>query len=834
MTLLPDVATSPDSNLPIRTVLPSLMTSIATHQVSVLVAPPGAGKTTLVPLALADAYDGRVIVAEPRRVAARAAARRMATLVGGRVGEQIGYSVRGQSRVSRDTRVEVVTTGVLLRRLQRDAELPGVAAVMLDECHERHLDTDLALAFLTDVRDALRPDLVVLATSATADADRLAGCLGGSSAAPVLMTPDALFPTDIVWAPPGRPIHPVYGMQVDPRLLDHVAATTRRALHEADGDVLVFLPGVWEINAVAARLEGGSLDARLLTLHGRQPAPVQDAALIPGDRRRIVLATSVAESSLTVPGVRIVVDSGLTREPRADLSRGLSSLVTVRASKATATQRAGRAGRQGPGVVYRCWSAAEHERLAEHAQPEIALADLTGFALEVACWGGSDLRLLDQPPATAVQVARATLRYLGALDDSDRVTARGRSIAAVGAHPRLARALIDGAAIVGGKRAAQIVAILAEDGLAGAGDDLVASWRRLRDGVDRAAAARWRDETRRLSISSFAETASLSDDLAAAYVVALAFPERLAKARTPGARTFLMAGGTAADLAPTSSLTGAEWLAIAVADRPVGSVSARVRLAAATDEATAVEAAAHLLSSHDEVVWRDGDVVARRVRRLGAIVRSEESLNRPDRTLVAAAVAAGLRADGLTLLTWDRQARSLRDRLAFCHQVLGEPWPAVDDASLLQRLDWLSHDLARVRNRADLTRVDVTRALHGLLDWPQATRLDVVAPERVTVPSGSQIRMDYSDPMSPVLPVKIQEAFGWQRAPTVADGRVTVVLHLLSPAGRPAAVTSDLPSFWRYTYPEVRKELRARYPRHPWPEDPTTEPPTRRTQTRRS
>jgi len=825
----------PDVELPVRAVLPELLATMAEHRTGVLVAPPGAGKTTLVPLALADAYDGRVIVAEPRRVAARAAARRMATLVGGRVGEQVGYSVRGQSRVSRATRVEVVTTGVLVRRLQRDPELAGVAAVMLDECHERHADTDLALAFLVDVREALRPELVVLATSATADADRLAGCLGGPTPAPVVTSPDDLFPTEVAWAPPDRTVAPVYGTRVDPRLLDHVAATVHRALREAAGDVLVFLPGVGEINAVANRLNDRPPDVDLFTLHGRQPANVQDAALAPGPRRRIVLSTSLAESSLTVPGVRIVVDSGLAREPRADHARGLGSLVTVRVSKATATQRAGRAAREGPGHVYRCWSAVEHERLAEHAQPEIAVADLTGFALDLACWGdpdGAGLRLLDPPPAGALQVARTTLADLGALDDEGRVTARGRSIAAVGAHPRLARALIDGAGMVGADRAAQVIAVLSEDGLAGAGDDLVASWRRLRDGADRGATARWRDETRRLAAGreDSRTSESLPDDLAAGLLVALAFPERVAKARTSGARTFLMAGGTAADLAPASELTGAEWLAIAVADRPAGSVSARIRLAAAVDEATARAAAAHLLTSADEVGWIDGDVVARRIRRLGAIVLSDERLNRPDRAAVAAAVTTGLRVAGLDLLTWDREASSLRARLAFCRRVFGDPWPAVDDASLLARLDWLESDLASVRNRADLARIDVARALRRLLDWPQAARLDDVAPERMTVPSGSQIRIDYSDPTAPVLPVKIQETFGWQRAPTLADGRVTLVLHLLSPAGRPAAVTSDLPSFWRNTYPEVRKELRARYPRHPWPEDPTTAPPTRRTQ----
>jgi ATP-dependent helicase HrpB len=845
--VLPNLDTSPDSRLPVRAVLSEVVAALGGGRSAVLVAPPGAGKTTLVPLALADAFSGRIIVAQPRRVAARAAARRMAALVGGRVGDLVGFSVRGESRVGPDTRIEVVTTGVLLRRLQHDPELPGAAAVMLDECHERHADTDLALAFLVDVRGVLRPDLALLATSATVDADRLARCLGGGVPVPVISAPVALHPTDIVWSPPDRPVRPAYGLPVDPRLLDHVAATVRRALSEAGGDILVFLPGVWEINAVAARLANHSSDVDLLALHGRQTAQVQDAALAPGIRRRIVLATGVAESSLTVPGVRVVVDAGLAREPRTDHARGLGSLVTVRVSKASATQRAGRAGRQGPGRVYRCWSAAEHERLAEHAQPEVAVADLTSFALELACWGHPDsagLQLLDAPPPAAMQVARATLKGLGALDIEGRVTARGRAIAAVGAHPRLARALIDGADIVGRDRAAQVVAILADDGLVGSQDDLVTAWRRLRDGVDRGATARWREEVRRLTSRRSEELAkaqraggtadALTDDLAAGLVVGLAFPERLARARSTGARTYLMVGGTAAELAPTSILPGASWLAIAVADRAPGSVSARVRLAAVVDEATARQAAAPLLVSEDEVAWLDGDVVARRVRRLGAIVLSDERLAHPDKGLVAGAILMGLRKEGLGLLSWRPDALALRDRLAFCHLAFGAPWPAVDDQSLLDRLpEWLGPELARARHRSDLLSIDCGAALRRLLDWRQAARLDEVAPERLTVPSGSRVRVDYSDPRAPVLAVKIQEAFGWHAAPTIADGRVTVVLHLLSPAGRAAAVTSDLPSFWRNGYPQVRGELRGRYPRHAWPEDPTSAPPTRRTQPRR-
>jgi ATP-dependent helicase HrpB len=587
-------------------------------------------------------------------------------------------------------------------------------------------------------------------------------------------------------------------------------------------------------------------------LHGRQNAATQDDALRPGSRRRVVLATAVAESSLTVPGVRVVVDAGLAREPRTDHARGLGALVTVRVDRAAATQRAGRAGREGPGRVYRCWSQADHDRLAEHSRPQIAVADLTGFALDLACWGqpdGSGLQLPDPPPSAALRVARETLTGLGALDTDGRVTDRGRRIAAVGTHPRLARALIDGADLVGAQRAAQIVAVLADE--TGGPDDLVVLWRRLREGVDRAATARWHDEVRRLTSrldspltnapgtragengrrpAPLPDSGPMPDDLAAGLVVGLAFPERIARARTAGSRDYLMAGGTAAELAATSTLPGVTWLAIAVADRTPGHVNARIRLAAVIDEATARQAAAPLLTSGTQVSWVDGDVLARAIEQLGAITLHEQRLARPDPALVADAIRTGLHRDGLGLLTWSPAALALRDRLAFCHHTFGPPWPAVDDTSLLEQVDdWLGPDLSAVRNRGDLTRIDVTGALRRLLGYREAARLAEMAPERLTVPSGSQLRVDYHDPAAPVLAVRIQEAFGWTASPRIADGRVTVLLHLLSPAGRPAAITRDLPSFWRTGYPQVRAELRGRYPRHPWPEDPTTATPTRRT-----
>ncbi|RZU31526.1 ATP-dependent helicase HrpB [Blastococcus saxobsidens] len=823
--MLPPPGT-PGTDLPVRTALPALTDALAAAGSAVLVAPPGTGKTTLVPLALAGTVPGRVLVAEPRRVAARAAARRMAGLLGEAVGSRVGYSVRGESRRSAATRVEVVTTGLLVRRLQADPELPGVDAVLLDECHERHLDTDLALAFGLDVRGALRPDLRLLAMSATAQADRLAALLGNGAPAPVVRAPGALHDVDVVWAPPPTAVDPPHGLRVDPRLLAHVAATVRRALAERDGDVLVFLPGAGEIGTVTGQL--GGIDADVLPLHGRLPAAAQDAALRPGPRRRVVLATALAESSLTVPGVRVVVDAGLSRAPRADLSRGLGSLVTVRASRASVTQRAGRAGREAPGAVYRCWTAAEQDRLPAHEEPEVATADLTAFALELACWGapgGHGLGLPDAPPAAALLVADQTLRALGAVDGDGRATSRGRALTAVGVHPRLARALLDGAPLVGSRRAAEVVALLSAD-VASRGDDLTATWRHLRSGADRGASARWREEVARLErATGDAAPPGLPDDTAAGLVVGLAHPERLARRRPGTSGTYLMAAGTGAELAPGTALTGAPWLAVAVADRSPGRRDARVRSAVAIDEATALEAGGALHEERDEVAWRDGDVRSSHVERLGAIVLAERPSGEPDPAAVASAVAEGLRREGLGLLRWTPAARRLRERLAAARSGLGAPWPAVDDDALLTAID-----VSGARSRADLARVDVVAALRGLVPWQVSGELDAVVPDSVTVPTGSRIRIDYTDPDVPTLSVRVQEVFGWSHAPRVA-GR-PLRLQLLSPAQRPVATTADLAGFWTTGYPAVRSELRGRYPRHPWPEDPATAVATKRATSR--
>ncbi|MFG3125436.1 ATP-dependent helicase HrpB [Streptomyces sp. NPDC048201] len=830
--------------LPVRSALPDLTAALDGPGAAVLVAPPGTGKTTLVPLVLAGLVGGgparRVVVAEPRRIAARAAARRMAWLLGEQPGVSVGHTVRGERVVGPHTRVEVVTTGVLLQRLQRDQELAGTDVVVLDECHERHLDADTAAAFLWDVRQTLRPELRLVAASATTDAQGWARLLGG---APVVEAAGVSHPVDVVWAPPTRPVRPPHGMRVDPELLAHVASVVRRALAERTGDVLCFLPGVGEIARVAGQL-GALPGIDVLQVHGRAPAGVQDAVLSPGERRRVVLATSVAESSLTVPGVRVVVDSGLAREPRVDHARGLSGLATVRASRAAGAQRAGRAGREAPGAVYRCWAEAEDTRLPAFPAPEIKVADLTAFALQAACWGDPDasgLALLDPPPAGAMAAAREVLTAVGAVDATGRATRRGSRLARLGVHPRLGRALLDSSG--GG---AETVALLSEEVPREYGDDLAAALRRARRGGD-AYAGRWAAEVRRLrGVSGGGSRPAASEkrspagaapvlahggeERAVGEVAALAFPERVA--RLDGG-SYLMASGTRVELAEGSALRGVPWIVVAVADRPAGKGHGRVRLGAAVREDVARAAAASLLTERDEVRWADGDVVARRVERLGAVELAVRPHAGADPELVRSALLDGLAREGLGLLRWTEQARLLRQRLAFLRARLGEPWPKVSDEALLASVDaWLEPELGRARRRADLGRIDAGQALARLLPWAggEAARLDELAPERIAVPSGSRVRVDYTDPERPVLAVKLQEMFGLRQTPEVAG--TPVLVHLLSPAGRPAAVTADLASFWRDGYRAVRSELRGRYPKHPWPEDPATAEPTRHTTAR--
>ncbi|GAA1228876.1 hypothetical protein GCM10009676_09170 [Prauserella halophila] len=847
--------------LPAGAVAGDVCTALAADGAAVLVAPPGTGKTTLVPLALAQAFDeqgrgGRIVVAEPRRLAARAAAARMAELLGEPVGETVGYAVRGDRRTSARTRIEVVTTGLLVRRVQHDPELPGVAAVMLDECHERHLDADLLLALLLDVRAGLRDDLHLLATSATVASDRLAALLGDC---PVITADARAYPVDVRHSPPVR------GERPDAC----VARTITTALAETDGDVLAFLPGAAEIGRVTRALDLPDVD--VLALHGRLSAARQDAALTEGPRRRVVLATAVAESSLTVPGVRAVVDSGLSRVPRVDHRRGLSGLVTVRAPVAIAEQRAGRAGRQGPGVAYRCWPEYETASLPAYPEPEIRTAELSRLALELACWSTPDGRALswwDPPPDGPLAAGAELLRTLGAITGDGTVTARGTRLAGVGLHPRLARALLDGVDETGADEAGIGAASAGETGADAAGADPVAEVVALLDAgaagavdVDEALrelrrsrsadASRLRREARRLA--GLAGSAGGRDGAApggsgrsgaapggsgrgssgdAAAIVALAYPERLARRRDASSQVYLMAGGTAVELPSGSGLADAEWLAVADATREPGRAHGVVRLAARADEELATRVAATLLTESDEVTWTGGDVTARSVRALGAITLAERRLPDPDPRRVRAALLDGLREEELAVLTWSDGAVRLRQRLAFLHARLGEPWPDVGVGALLARAgDWLEPELSAARSRADLARIDTASALRRLVPWQEARRLDALAPERIEVPSGSSIRVDYSGD-DPVLAVKLQETFGWRATPRIAGGTVPVVLHLLSPAGRPAAVTSDVDSFWDTGYASVRAELRGRYPKHPWPDDPRAATPTRGTKRR--
>lgn len=780
--------------LPVHAVLGELGVALDAHAAVVLVAPPGTGKTTLVPLALAERSDGRILVAEPRRLAARAAASRMASLLGERVGETVGYSVRGDRKVSARTRVEVVTSGLLVRRLQSDPELSGVGTVLLDECHERHLDADLLLALLLDVRAGLRADLRLLATSATVAAGRLAELLGS---APVITVRARAFPVDIAHSPPSR----------NERIEACVARTIRLALSEVDGDVLAFLPGVAEISRVSGLLADLS-EVDVLPLHGRLTAARQDAALRRGPRRRVVLATAVAESSLTVPGVRAVVDSGQARVPRMDHRRGLPGLTTVRVSAAVAEQRAGRAGREGPGRAYRCW--APHDPLPAYPEPEIRTADLSRLALELACWStpdGTALTWWDPPGEGPLAAGRALLRTLGATGENGTVTDRGRRMARLGLHPRLARALLDGAEKTSARCAAEVVALL-DAGANGA--DAEAEIRRLRDSHDERA-RQWRTEVRRLE-----RLVAGNGSPDPALVIALAHPERLARRRRPGSAVYLMAGGTAAELPPGSGLGECEWLAVAEATRDPGRAHGIIRLAARADERLALTAAPNLLSTVEEVRW-GGDVLARSVRRLGAIVLGERPLAEPDPSLVREAFLEGFGKEGLSLLPWPAEAQRLRRRLAFLHRTVGSPWPPADAESLISRVDEWLPELSVARRRADLLRVDTANALRRLLPWPEAARLDELAPERLRLPSGSRVTIDYGVE-EPVVAVRLQDAFGWQETPQVAG--VPVVVRLLSPAGRPTAVTRDLKSFWHNGYAAVRAELRGRYPRHAWPERP--------------
>lgn len=841
---------------------------------AVVQAPPGTGKTTLVPPLVAN-LAGRVVVTQPRRVAARAAARRLAQLDGSPLGERVGYTVRGEHHAGPGTLVEFVTPGILLRRLLADPGLDGVGAVILDEVHERALDTDLLLGMLHEVHQ-LRGDLALVAMSATLDAPRFAALIGqydGDTPAPVVDCPSALHPLDIRWAP--APVARLDERGVTRGFLDHVA-TTATAAHrgalaaDATVDALVFVPGAWEVGQVAARLRrqvSGPAGIEVLELHGQVDAASQDRAVsgrAAGDPPRVIVSTSLAESSLTVPGVRLVIDSGLAREARRDAARGMSGLVTVSASRASSDQRAGRAARQGPGTVVRCFDQKAFGAAPAHPTPEIAVAELTGAALTLACWGapgGRGLVLPDEPPAWALNEALEVLAELGAIGPEGLATDLGRTLSGIPAEPRLARALIDGTRWLtaagqapdrAARAVARIVAMVAGDARAPAADltRLLAS---LRQGSLPAAGA-WKHETTRFAaIAASAAFASAATGPATApdhlpatleprdepgLVVALAYPDRVAR-RVSGAsgESYLLASGTRAGLPAGSPLSGHEWLAIAEVSRAAGrnaaGTGAVIRAAAPLDGALVEAAASHLLTDRVEARFTSARVVARRERRLGAIVLDSTPV-RASVESARSAVAGALVRDGLQVIGFSSGADAVRRRLALLHRAIGEPWPDVAEPALLERLDdWLSPELDLLAGGANVKSIDLADAMRRLLPWPEAARLGELAPERLQVPSGSHVRITYpevgEDDGRPVVAVKLQECFGWTETPRLADGRVPVLFHLLSPGRHPLAVTDDLASFWSGPYAQVRAEMRGRYPKHPWPEDPWSVPATAKT-----
>lgn len=815
----------------------------------VVSAPPGTGKTTLVPPLLASRSSGRVFVTQPRRVAARAAARRLAHLDGSPLGTRVGFTVRGERAAGPETRIEFVTAGVLLRRMLDDPGLDGVDAVIIDEVHERAIETDLLIGLLSEVRE-LRDDLTLIAMSATLDATRIAAVIGtDGDPAPLVHHDVPAFPLTESWAP--SPVPRLDERGVTRGFLDHVARTTTAAAldlcrENPAADVLVFAPGAREVAEIARRIRdtNGVFDVR--ELHGQIPAAEQDAVIRgrrPQDPPRIIVTTSLAESSLTVPGVRLVVDSCLSRHPQRDAARGMTGLVTTAAPRSSSVQRAGRATRQGPGAVIRCVDEGTYAAAAARPVPEIAVTDLADAALLLACWGapgGTGLRMIDPLPAENLVDAIAVLHGLGAIDDEGRVTAEGRTLARIPADPRLARALRDGARSVGARLAAEVVALLGGD-LRIAEADAAQALIALRGGRT-PDARRWRSDADRLE-RMIAATPGIRSDLdGVGLVIALAFPERIAHRvdRTAEGATFLLASGTRA--AVRGPLAAVEWLAVADVARASGRAAAGsgaiIRAASALTEAQIEKAASHLMTDRVEAEFIGGRVQARRERRVGAILRSSA----PVRASVEEgrdAVRRALRREGLGMFTWADTADSLRRRLALLRHELGDPWPDVSDAGLLAALDaWLAPELDALAAGTPVSRLDLTSALRRLLPWPDAVRLDDLVPDRLEVPTGSRIRIVYpphDDPTSrPVVAVKLQECFGWAETPRLVDGRVPVLFHLLSPAGRPLAVTDDLASFWSGPYAQVRAEMRGRYPKHPWPEDPWAATPTRHTKNRAS
>ncbi|WP_368732764.1 ATP-dependent helicase HrpB [Microbacterium sp. ZXX196] len=815
--------------LPVADVDGALRAALASGS-AVIVAPPGSGKTTYVPPLAVDVTGGRVLVTQPRRVAVRAAARRLAELDGVALGARVGYAVRGDRVTAADALVEFVTPGLLLRRLLADPGLDGVAAVVVDEVHERSLDGDLLLAMLADVRQ-LRDDLTLVAMSATIDADHVAAQIGGDSPAPIVDAPAALHPLDISYAPGIGPRSDDRG--VTGAFVDHLAAVAADA-HDGDGDALVFAPAVRDVEAVAAALRRRAPHAEVLALHGRLPRAEQDRATAgraPGDPPRFVVSTSLAESSLTVPGVRLVVDSGLARVLRRDTVRDMAGLVTRSASRASADQRAGRAARQGPGRAIRAYSEADLGAFRRADDPEIAHADLVSAMLTLAAWGapcGTGMRFLTPPPEGAARSAHRALVELGLVGADGRLTPDGARAARLPVDPRAARALLAASEWgVDPREAGEIVAALEGD-YRDAGGDLARILAELRGGGR--VAREWAREADRLARFA-AAPATPRAERADGLVVALARPDAIA--RRVGERAYLLARGTRASLPSGSGLAGAEWIAVHDVQRAAGGAAretgAVVRLGAALTEADALAVGAPLVETRREASVVDGRIRVRAVRALGAIELGATPAAATPEDARAATVDLVARS-GIAALAWDEGTLALRARMALLRRALGAPWPDVSNAALARALDaWL---LAAPAPRL-ATAAEVRDGLRALLPWPDAARLDELAPERLEVPSGRAVRIAYPDPEDPSAPpvvaVKLQEVFGLADTPRLVGGRVPVLFHLLSPGGHPLAVTADLASFWNGPYGDVRREMRGRYPKHPWPEDPWTAVATRRT-----
>jgi ATP-dependent helicase HrpB len=827
--------------LPIEQALPELRQSLQTGRAAVLVAQPGAGKTTRVPLALLDEpwmKGGRIFMLEPRRLAARAAARYMASLLREPVGETVGYRVRMDSKVGPRTRIEVITEGILTRMLQEDPALEGVSLVIFDELHERSLHADLGLALCLQSQALLREDLRILAMSATMDAAAVSRMMGD---APIIHSEGRMFPVETRYVGRGR----------EERLEKAIVRVIHQALNESGGDILVFLPGAGEIRRVEALLRASEAmlrhTLRIAPLYSQLSAEAQDIAIAPSvqGERKVVLSTSIAETSLTVEGIHIVIDSGLMRIPRFSPRTGMTRLETVTVSRASADQRRGRAGRLGPGVCYRLWTEAEDRYLAEHGTPEILDADLTAFALELAIWGVSDpaeLAWIDQPPVGALSHGRELLQQLGALRSDGAVTEHGRSMSRLGLHPRLAHMLLEAKQLGWGSLACELAAVLSERDIMPRGraqtDVDISNRIELLRGKEshradpallqriRAEANQWK---RSLGIPLH-EQAPLDR---IGVVLSFAYPDRIGQHRGDGRYLLRNGRGAAIPYAGAQAVWKSDY--IVAANLEDQGPDSRIELAAPVDLSDILGQNRDQLEEDTRVEWdRSAQAVrARKLLRLGALVLKDEPITKPEHELITSALLGAIVEDGLELLPWTRAARQLQERIRFMHSQYPDDWPDATDEGLIASLEeWLAPHIHGIKSVHELKKLSLPMVLEGILTWEQRRQLEELAPTHLQVPSGSRIPIDYSDPETPVLAVRLQEMFGLKETPRIGGGRTPVTLHLLSPAQRPVQVTRDLASFWRDAYFEVKKDLKGRYPKHYWPEDPLAAPPTNRAKPR--